>query len=154
MSDSGTHQSTTPCPVKLHLVDGTEIDGTVWLLNDSGRAEGVVPLDVLLDGTRDFLAVGLQPTGSVLISRNAIRTAEIAADGPGVHEVLDAGASLDMITLHLDDGHEVTGVLRAVAREGFARMSDVINEAGRFLSVGVGDQVVLVAKTRVVRISF
>jgi hypothetical protein len=64
MSDSGTHQSTTPCPVKLHLVDGTEIDGTLWLLNDSGRAEGVVPLDVLLDGPRDFLAVGLKPTGA------------------------------------------------------------------------------------------
>ena len=111
-------------------------------------------VEKVLDSSREFLALGLARGGNVLVSRNAVRTVEIAADGPGVPDLLDSQAAFDVITLHLDSGEEIAGVLRSVAPKGFERMSDVLNALGRFVALGIGDRIVLVAKNRVVRVSF
>ncbi len=145
---------TTPCNVELRLADGSSLSGTLWLLPDTTSARGVTPVDTLLDGPREFLAVGLTAGGAVLVSRDAIRVVELAAEGPGAPEEPDTGASLDVITVRLDSGEEISGVLRAVSPLGGKRMSDIFNAGGRFVALGVGDRVALVNKSRIVRVSF
>lgn len=154
MPDSPTRSVTSPCPVKLRLSDGSTAEGILYLLPDSGRPSGFTTVEQILDSTREFLALGLAKGGNALVSRSAIRTVELAADGPGVPDLLDTFAAFDVITLHLDSGEEIAGVLRSVAPKGFERMSDVLNALGRFVALGVGDRIVLVARNRVVRVSF
>lgn len=154
MSQALPRPATTPCKVRLGLSDGTVVDGVLFLLSDPSRPTGFTSAESILDGPRQFLVIGQERGGSLLVSRDAIRTAEISASGPGIPELPDAGASLDVVTLHMDGGEEVSGVLRAVAREGFERMSDVINAGGRFITLGSGDQLILVSKKHVVRVSF
>ena len=138
----------------MRLTDGSSLDGIVWLLPDKGREAGVTSVEALLDGTREFIAVGLERGSSVLVNRRSIRTIEMAATGPGASDVDDAFASLDVVTLRLDSGEEISGVLRAVARVGAERMSDVFNAAGRFIALGAGDRLILAAKDRIVRVTF
>jgi hypothetical protein len=135
------------------MCDGSTVEGVVWLLPDAARSSGFTSVQALLEGPRDFIAVGLGRGGSILVNRGAIVTAEVAADGPGVADV-DDGASFDVITLRLDSGEEIAGVLRAVARVGAERMSDVFNAAGRFIALGAGDRVVLAARARIVKVAF
>lgn len=154
MPEEMNRPQTIPCPVRIHLSDGSDLSGTIFLLPDPSRPLGTTSVESILDGPRDFIAIGLDRGGSQLISRHAIRTVELAESGPGSSE-LDLGtASLDVVTLRLDSGQEISGVLRAVAPEGSRRMSDVFNRSGRFIGLGVGNQFVLVAKKRIVRVSF
>lgn len=145
---------TTPCPVRIELADGELIEGTLWLLPSAARAGGVTSAEEVLDGEKEFLAVGLPKGGSVLVGREAIRVVDLAANGSGAEPITDEAASLDVITVRLDSGAEVSGVLRAVAREGGNRMSDVFNAPGRFLPLLSGDRLLLVAKRRIARVSF
>ncbi|MEO6323703.1 MAG: hypothetical protein ABIT01_14600 [Thermoanaerobaculia bacterium] len=154
MPDAQSHPATTPCPVRIELSDGSSVNGILWLLPDPSRASGSTSLESLLDGTRDFLAIGLNSGGSQLISRHAIRTVEAAASGPGTNELDSGSASLDVLTLRLDSGQEISGVLRAVAPDGANRMSDIFNAPGRFIGLGVGDRYVLASKRHIVRVSF
>jgi hypothetical protein len=154
MPDGQTRPPTTPCLVRIDLADGSSVDGTLWLLPDPSRPSGLTSVETLLDGPRDFLAIGLIRGGSELISRHAILTVELEATGPGTIEVDSGAASLDVLTLRLDSGQEISGVLRAVAPEGANRMSDIFNAPGRFIGIGVGDRFVLVAKPHIVRVSF
>lgn len=154
MSHGSSRPSTTPCHVRLRLSDGTWVDGVLHLLPDPHRPGGVTPVESILETSRDFIVVGQEKGGSLLIARDAIRFVSMSSTGPGVSEIPDTGASMDVVTLHLDSGEEVSGVLRAVAPEGFERMSDVINATGRFIVLGVGDELMLVAKRHVVRVSF
>ncbi|KAA0251094.1 hypothetical protein FBQ97_02670 [Acidobacteria bacterium ACD] len=154
MSSVETYPVTTPCPVWLRLSDGSVLEGTVYLLPDPASEKGLTTLDVLLDGPREFLAVGLAGGGSTLVARDAIRVAEVAADGPGAPGDPDPAASVDVVTVHLDSGEAVSGVLRAVSPLGGRRMSDVFNASGRFVPVEVGSRVALVHKGRIVRVSF
>jgi hypothetical protein len=153
MRDTFTRPPTTPCPVRLRMADGSTVEGVMWLLPDRARPSGVTSVESILDGDREFIAVGLDRGGSLLVNRTAIRTVELDANGPGASEV-DDGASLDVVTLRLDSGEEVSGVLRAVARDGHGRMSDVFNAAGRFIALGAGDRVVLAARDRIVKVTF
>lgn len=154
MDDLDPRPPTTPCPVRIRLADGATLDGFLWLLPSAGHARGVTPAEAVLDGVRDFLAVGLPRGGSVLVARDAIRTVELDVDGAGVEPGNDEAASLDVVTITLDSGEEVSGVLRAVAREGANRMSDVFNDAPRFVPLLVGDRLLLVSKRRIARVSF
>jgi hypothetical protein len=144
---------TTTCPVLLRLVDGSALQGTLWLLPDSASPTGVTSVESLLGGTRDFVAVG---TGgqSCLVQRDSIRIVEIDPRGPGASSLTDAGASLDVVTFHLDSGESVSGILRAVAREGQQRMSDVFNASGNWIPLLAGDRLLLVARKRIVKVTF
>jgi len=153
MPDSFSRPPTTPCPVRLRMADGSTVEGNVWLLPDTARPSGLTSVEALLDGKREFIAIGLGGGASLLVNRSAIRTVELAANGPGAPEV-DDGASLDVVTLRLDSGEEISGVLRAVARADSGRMSDVFNNAGRFIALGAGDRLVLAARERIVRVTF
>lgn len=153
MADPATHPPTTPCPVRFHLSDGSTVAGVVWLLPDPTSPGGVTSLESVLDGPRDFIAVGLDGRGTVLVSRCGVRTVEIASGTPGAPE-LPVGASLDVLTIHMDSGEEVSGVLRALTPEGSPRMSDVFNGSSRFVVLGLGDRLVLVNRERIVRVSF
>ncbi len=153
MPDTFTRPPTTPCPVRLRMADGSSVEGVVWLLPDTARASGVTSVEAILDGKREFIAVGQERGGSILVNRNAIRTVELDANGPGAAEVDDA-ASFDVVTLRLDSGEEISGILRAMARAEAGRMSDVFNNAGRFIALGVGDRLVLAARDRIVRVAF
>jgi hypothetical protein len=154
MDELDPRPPTTPCAVRIRLADGGTLDGFLWLLPSAAHAGGVTPAESILDGSRDFVAVGLPRGGSVLVGREAIRTVELDADGEGVEPMRDDGASLDVVTLTLDSGEEISGVLRAVAREGANRMSDVFNDAPRFVPLLMGDRLLLVAKRRIARVSF
>ena len=153
MPDGQSRPQTTPCPVRINLADGSSVDGTLWLLADLKRPSGFGSVESLLDGTRDFLAIGLNRGGSQLISRQAILTVEVPASGPGTNED-EGSASLDVVTLRMDSGQEISGVLRAIAPDGANRMSDIFNAPGRFIGIGDGDRLVLAAKRHIVRVSF
>lgn len=144
----------TPCPALVQMTDGSRLDVVFWLLPDRSRPGGCVPLDSLLDGPRTFLAVGMTGGGSILLSRDAILTAEIDAQAKGRPELEEPGASFDVVTLHLDRGQEISGVLRSWAPEGAGRMSDVVNAAPHFVALGLGSRIVLVNRTRIARVSF
>ncbi len=154
MPEPVVHPTPTPCPARVLLRDGAQLDVTFWLLGDPAREGRPAPLDGLLGGRRRFLAVGLPAGGSALLSRDGIVTVSVEADHAGAPAEGDGTASLDVVTLHLDDGSEIAGVLRAVAADGGERMSDVFNAAGPFLPIGVGSRVVLVNRDRVVRVTF
>ncbi len=136
------------------MADGSVLKGRFWLLTDPARGGGVVPIEEMLDGPREFLAFGLERGESVLVSRDAIRTVMIPTPSPGIWDTVDAGASLDLVTLTLDSGEAVSGVLRSIMPRGMGRMSDFFNAPGRFISIGLGDRIILVNKGRIVRVSF
>lgn len=143
-----------PCRAEVRLCDGIRLEAVFWLPSDSTRPSGVTPLDRVLNGPREFLAVGLEGGESALLRRDAIVTATLAADDAGAPDAADAAATLDVITLHLDGAEEVSGVLQAVSPTGAGRMSDLFNRPERFLAIAVGDRVVLVNKAGVTRVSF
>ncbi len=154
MTDGPERPATSPCPAVVQLTDGSRLEVVFWLLPDPARSDGWTTLDALLDGPRAFLAVGLTGGGSTILSRDAILTVEIDEGSKGVPDLGEPGASFDVVTVHLDTGLEVAGVLRSWAPEGAARMSDVINAEGRFFTLGLGSRIVLVNRTRIARVSF
>ena len=153
-SDASPLPVVTPCSAEVRLSDGEVFQAVFWLLPDRGRASGVTSLDRLLDGTREFLAVGLPEGGSALVRRDSIVTATLSAEEPGAPDEAEPGASLDVVTLHLESGDAVSGILQAVSPRGSGRMSDLFNGPERFLAVALADRVVLVSKARIARVSF
>ena len=84
MPDTIPRRTTTPCAASVRLQGGTSLDVTFWLLPDPQRDLGVIPLSLLLEEDRKFFPVGLSDASSGLLSRDALVTVEIDADGPGV----------------------------------------------------------------------
>lgn len=154
MPDSIPRRTTTPCRATVRLEGGPPLEVTFWLLPDPHRERGVTPMSVLLEEHRRFFPVGLPGGGSCLLARDALVTVAIDANGPGVDPRPAEGSSLDLVTLHLVTGEEVSGVLESTAVAGHERMSDVFNGAGRFVAVGVGGQAIFVATSRVARVTF
>jgi hypothetical protein len=154
MPDTIPKRTTTPCAATVRLHGGTRLEVTFWLLPDSQRELGVTPLRLLLEEDRRFLPVGLADDSSGLLSRDALVTVEIDADGPGAEPTPAEGTSLDLVTLHLVSGEAVSGILRSTAVEGYARMSDVFNSFGRFVALGLDTRLVFVATTHIARVSF
>ena len=152
MPDAIPRRTTTPCAASVRLDDGSRLDVTFWLLGD--RESGVTPLRLLLEEDRRFLPVGLDGSASCLLSREGLVSIEIDADGPGAEPRSTEGASLDLVTLHLLSGEEISGVLSSTATDGHGRMSDVFNSAGRFVAVGTGARLVFVATSRIARVTF
>lgn len=140
-------------PVKLGLTDGRVLDAEIFLLSDAKRPGGVTSIEAVLDGPREFIPVLIQ-SGHVLLSRSSIRTVGFAASAPGMGEMSEAGGTLDVVTLKLDSGEVVSGVLRYMAPAESMRMSDVFNRPGRFLTLSEGDRLILVSKAHVVQASF
>ena len=154
MLDTIPRRTTTPCAATVRLHGGAHLDVTFWLLPDPQRELGVTPLRLLLEEDRRFFPVGLADASSCLLSRDALVTVEIDADGPGTEPVAAEGTTLDLVTLHLVSGEEVSGILRSTAVEGFGRMSDVFNSFGRFVAIGLGPRLVFVATPCIARVSF
>ena len=154
MPDTIPRRTTTPCVASVRMDGGPELEVTFWLLPDLHRERGVTPLRSLLEDDRRFLPVSVAGTGSCLLSRDALVTVEIDAAGPGAEPPDPEGTTLDLVTLHLVSGEEHSGILRSVAVEGHARMSDVFNSAGRFVAIGLGARVLYVATSRIARITF
>ena len=154
MPDTIPRRTTTPCAATVRLDGGTRLDVTFWPLPDPHRERGVTPLHALLEERRRFLPVGLGEAGSCLLSRDALVTVEIDAAGPGAEEAAAEGTTLDLVTLHLVTGEEHSGILRSVAVEGHARMSDVFNAVGRFVAIGLGTRLLFVATPYIARVSF
>src|SRR5512140_1546783 len=77
MTDGPQRPATCPCPAAVQLTYGSRLEVVFWLLPDPARPGGFMPLATLLDGPRTFLAVGLTGGGSVLLSRDAVLTAEL-----------------------------------------------------------------------------
>jgi hypothetical protein len=153
-SEDSPVQVVHPCRADIRLSDGSALSAIFWLMPDGARPSGVTSLDRLLEGPREFLAVGVGGGGSALLGRDAIETATLPADDLGAPDAADPGASLDVVTLHLAGGAELSGVLQAFSPTGSQRMSDLFNGPERFLAVTLGDSVVLVNKARVARVSF
>lgn len=144
---------TVTCHVHLDLTDGREIDAALFLPTDPARPGGSASVEAILDGNRDFIPAGIDG-GSGFISRLAIRSVEMAADGPGAPDLPEGGGTVDVVTLVLDSGKEVSGILHTFAPPEAMRMSDVFNRPGRFLTLSVGDRVLLVSKAHIVQVSF
>lgn len=154
MLDAIPRRTTTPCSATVRLEGGGPLDVTFWLLPDPHRERGVTPMSVLLEEHRRFFPVGLPGGGSCLLSHDALVTVSIDAGGPGADPKPAEGSSVDLVTLHLATGEEVSGVLESTAVAGHERMSDVFNGAGRFVAVGVGSRIVFVATSRIARVTF
>jgi hypothetical protein len=152
LEDTSRGPATTRCPVRLSLTDGRQLDAEIYLLPDPMRPGGVVTVEGTVDGPRDFIPVHLGDANA-LLSRGAIRTIEMMADGPGTGEI-DAGGSLDVVYLRLDSGETISGVLVSMAPVASLRMSDVFNRPGRFLTLREGDKLILVSKAHLVQASF
>lgn len=145
--------STTRCPVKLALTDGRILAAELFLLSDSARPGGVTNVETTLDGARDFMPLCLDER-NVLIGLDAILYVEVAQDAPGTGELLELSGSFDMVTLTIDTGETLSGVLRFPAPADAMRMSDMFNRHGRFLTLTTGDLLILVSKAHVVEAAF
>ena len=153
MADTSHGPATTRCPVRLGLIDGRQVDAEIYLLPDAMRPGGVVTVEGTLDGMRDFIPVYLGDA-IVLLSRAAIRTVEMSAEGPGTGDILEIGGGLDVVSLRLDSGETISGVLVTMEPVDTVRMSDVFNRHGRFLTLRDGDKLILVSKAHLVQASF
>lgn len=58
------------------------------------------------------------------------------------------------MSLRLDSGETISGVIVTMAPAAAMRMSDVFNRPGRFLTVRDGDKLILVSKAHLVQASF
>ena len=58
--------------------EGFDVHSATDLLPDSARASGFNSVEALLDGKREFIAVGLSGGGSLLVNRGSIRTVATA----------------------------------------------------------------------------
>jgi hypothetical protein len=143
----------TRCPVRLNLTDGRTVDAEIFLLSDAVRPGGVTTVEGTLDGERDFIPVSLNGA-SALLSREAVRTVEMATDAPGAGDQPDVGGTFDVVNLRLDSGEVLSGVLRTLAPVEAMRTSDIFNRHGRFLTLSTGDRLILVAKKHLVHASF
>lgn len=154
MLDTIPRRTTTACAASVRLEGVGRLDVTFWLLPDSQRELGVTPLRLLLEEDRRFLPVGLADSSSCLLSRDALVSVEIDADGPGAEPIAAEGTALDLVTLHLVSGEEISGILRSTSLEGYGRMSDVFNSFNRFVAIGLGSRLVFVATPHIARVSF
>lgn len=145
--------ATVPVPVVLELADGGRLEATLRLVVE-GEPAGPMPVEALLEGPRDFLAVEVAGRGSVLVGRGAVVTVEVPSDAPGAPAMEGGSGRIDLVTLHLDSGRTVSGVLRVRPEDAGQRMSDLFNSPGRWVVAGLGDRVVLVNKARIARVSF
>jgi hypothetical protein len=136
------------------MADGSDLEGVFWLPRDLGRESRVTPIEAILDGSKDFFPFGLQGGENALICRAAIRHISLPAKSPGLQELPPAGVSFDLVRVRLDSGEEISGILRVVTPDGAARMSDIFNSPARFVVLDLGDRIVLVNKSRVVRVFF
>jgi hypothetical protein len=153
LEDTSRGPETTRCPVRLRLTDGRQLDAEIYLLPDPTRPGGVVTVEGTIDGPRDFIPLHLEG-GNVLLSRASIRTIEMSAEAAGTGDALEVGGSLDVVSLRLDSGETISGVLVSLAPVNTVRMSDVFNRAGRFLTLRDGDKLILVSKAHLVQASF
>ena len=153
MAATAIRSLTIPCPVHLDLSDGQEIDAVLHLPADPLRPGGTASVESVLDGSKHFIPVGTD-AGDALLARGAIRALEMPAAGPGVPDSSDVGGSFDIVTLRLDSGREISGVLRTFAPLETMRMSDFFNLQDRYIVLGAGDRVFLVSKKHVVLVSF
>ena len=153
MPDAPARFATVPVPVVLSLADGARVEATLRLVAE-GDPPAPMPVETLLDGPRDFLAVALPGGGSALVNRGAVVTLEMAADSPGAPAMGDGDGGIDIVTFHLESARSVSGVLRVRPHDAGQRTSDIFNTPGGWVVAGLGDRIVLVNKARIVRVSF
>lgn len=153
MPDAPARFATVPVPVVLSLADGARVEATLRLVAE-GDPPAPMPVETLLDGPRDFLAVALPGGGSALVNRGAVVTLEMAADAPGAPAMGDGDGGIDIVTFHLESARSVSGVLRVRSHDAGQRTSDIFNTPGGWVVAGLGDRIVLVNKARIVRVSF
>lgn len=153
MADAPARFATVAVPVVLNLADGARLEATVRLVAE-GDPPSPMALETLLDGARQFFAVSLRGGASALVGRDGVATVEVAADAPGAPVMGEGAGGIDIVTLHLDSGVTVSGVLRVRPEDEGQRMSDIFNAPGGWVAAGLGDRVVLVNKARIVRVSF
>jgi hypothetical protein len=153
MPEAFARFATVPVPVVLGLSDGARLEATLRLVVE-GEPPRPMPLETLLDGPRAFLAVDLGSRGSALVGRESVVTVEVRADAPGAPAMEHGVFGIDLVTLHLESGRAVSGVLRVRAEDEGQRMSDIFNAPGGWVVAGLGDHVLLVNKSRISRVSF
>jgi hypothetical protein len=153
MPEAPARIATVPAPVVLGLSDGTRLEATLRLVVE-GEPPRPMPLEELLDGPRAFLAVELTDRGSALVGRESVVTVEVPAEAPGAPAMEQGGFGIDLVTFHLESGRAVSGVLRVRAEDEGQRTSDIFNAPGGWVVAGLGDQVILVKKSRISRVSF
>jgi hypothetical protein len=144
---------TTLCPVRIGLSDGRIVEAEIYLLSDGMRPGGVTSVEGTLAVDRDFLPVRIGER-SVLLRRDAIRYVEVAPDSIGAIGAEELVGSFDVVSLLMDSGEVLSGILRFPVPPESMRMSDVFNRSGRFLILSAGDRLVLVAKSHLVEASF
>lgn len=144
----------TSCFVHLYLADGRTQDAVIYLLPNENRPGGLTPLEEILDGSREFIPVGLQGGRSALVSVAAICAVEVHSDEPGLESIPGEAGSFDVVTLKLASGVEITGVLRGLGPMDTMRTSDLFNAPGRFVAVDTGHTLILVSKSHLVQASF
>jgi hypothetical protein len=153
MPEAPARIATVPVSVVLGLSDGSRLEATLRLLVE-GEPPGPMPVETLLDGPRAFLAVEVAGRGSALVGRESVVTVEVPAESPGAPAMDEGSGRIDLVTIHLESGQTVSGVLRVRAEDEGQRMSDIFNAPGGWVVAGLGDRVVLVNKSRISRVSF
>ena len=144
---------TTLCPVRIGLADGRVVNAEIFLLSDGMRPGGVTSVEGTLAVEREFLPVRMDDRDT-LVRCQAIRFLEVAPDSPGAVGIEGLGGSFDVVTLRIDSGETLSGILRFPAPAESMRMSDVFNWPGRFLILSTGERLILVAKAHIVEASF
>ena len=154
MSSGVSTPASVPCSVRLHLTGGNVIRGHLFLLLDETRPEGIVPVERILNGQREFIPLGVEGGRSVLLARSSIVTVEVLEAESEAFLPYPPGGSLDIVTLTLDSGQELTGLLQSLSPVEASRTSDVFNDSERFVILHVEERRILVSKSHIVHISF
>jgi hypothetical protein len=112
----------------------------------------------LLNGPQDFIPARDMEDRLVLLQRDAITVATVAAEDERVTPELEREdwdstvVATQSITLRLDDGREIGGAVRYVRPEGQRRIQDFLNDCEFFFPVRDGDEVHLVNRRRIVSV--
>jgi len=134
-------------PVTLHLLDGRDLDGVLWVPTvgpDGGPAHLV---DRLNEASPGFIPFG-EGSRIHLVHDTRILTVRASAD-PGDETQIELSRKL-LVKLHLTSGAAVIGRLVYVMPQDHERLQDYLNSAKRFIPLHIEDDLVLVNRDQIV----
>jgi len=131
----------------------------LFLAECAGTHAGTERPSDLMNGEQVFFPATDVQGGTVFLRRDAVMVLTVASvdergDDPDVVRPLASDEATQVrLDVLLEDGSMLRGDLRFLMPEGKRRLQDFLNLSDRFLLLEAGDQIHLINKSRIVRLT-
>lgn len=133
--------------VTLHLVDGRDLDGVLWLPTVGPYGGPASLADRLNETAPGFIPFG-EGSRIHLVHDTRILTVRTSAE-PSEDSEMELSRKL-LVKLHLISGDAVIGRLVYVMPQDHERLQDYLNSAKRFIPLHIEEDLVLVNRDQIV----